>query len=126
MTPEQASARAALLLVRRLIHHHGLTYEDAVTAVTQRRRGEDGPHTHLVLAEATAVVREAIDPIRTLMEALRPAAESAARALAALAATIRTTPPTTQAWPDRPAWATPYGPPTRHRRPTRKEPSRVR
>ncbi|MFZ4266552.1 hypothetical protein [Streptomyces arboris] len=110
MTPEQASARAALLLVRRLISRHGLTYEDAVTAVTQRRRGEDGPHTHLVLAEATAVLREAIEPIRTFAAALRPAAEAAARAMTTLTAALRTAPATTQAHPDRPAWATPYGP----------------
>ncbi|MFF3096759.1 hypothetical protein [Streptomyces cyaneofuscatus] len=126
MTPEQASARAALLLIHRLIRHHGLTYEEAVTAVTQRRRGEDGPHTHLVLAEATAVLREAMEPLRTFAAALRPAAEAAARAMAALTAALRTTPATTPARPDRPAWATPYGPPPRRRRQSRKEAARVR
>ncbi|GAA2948679.1 hypothetical protein ACFPN0_14970 [Kitasatospora cinereorecta] len=116
MTPEQASARAALILIGRLVKLHGLTVEEAVTAVAQRRRRETGPHTHLVLAEAHAVMAEALAPIRAAIDAFRPMAQAAAAAMAELSRTLRqTTPKATAARHDRPAWATPYGPPPRRR-----------
>jgi len=90
MTPEQARASAALLLIRRLVKNHGLTVEEAVTAVTQRRQNETGPHTHLVAQEATAVVREAAAPLRAFAEAIRPALAAATAAMAELARALRT------------------------------------
>ncbi|MGW6391149.1 hypothetical protein ACWFR1_11730 [Streptomyces sp. NPDC055103] len=116
MTPEQASARAALILIGRLVKLHGLTVEEAVTAVAQRRRREDGQHTHLVLAEAHAVMAEALEPIRALMEAWRPAVQAAAEAMAELGRALRqSAPAAAAARRDRPAWATLYGPPPRRR-----------
>ncbi|RWZ73361.1 hypothetical protein EQK42_24840, partial [Streptomyces albidoflavus] len=112
MTPEQASARASIILTRRLVTNHGLTVEEAITALAQRRRRETGPHTHLVVAEANAVLAEALQPIRAAIEALRPMAEAAATAMGDLGRALRQTTPAAQAARrDRPAWATPYGPP---------------
>ncbi|BBA98299.1 hypothetical protein RVR_4431 [Actinacidiphila reveromycinica] len=115
MTPEQASARAALVLIHRLVRRHGLSVEDAATAVAQRRRREDGPHTHLVVAEAHAVLAEAMAPIRTFMEAMRPVAKAAAAAMAELARALQPVARQVAAGRDRPAWASPYGPPPRRR-----------
>ncbi|MGY3199794.1 hypothetical protein [Streptomyces sp. TE5632] len=112
MTPEQA--RAALLLTGRLIQRHGLTVEEAVTAVAQKQRKETGPHTHLVAAEAAAVMSEATATLRAFTDALRPAVEAAAAAIAALVRTLQTAPqPAARTRRDRPAWASPYGPPRR-------------
>ncbi|MEC3995216.1 hypothetical protein VSR01_17405 [Actinacidiphila sp. DG2A-62] len=125
MTPEQASARAALLLISRLVRNHGLTADEAATAVVQRRRRETGPHTHLVIVEANAVLAEAFAPMRKVIEAFQPIAKAAAAAMADL---VRAFQPVAQqaaaAHRDRPAWASPYGPPPRGR--NRKEPRRVR
>ncbi|MFB8347981.1 hypothetical protein [Streptomyces niveus] len=116
MTPEQASARAAIILVRRLIMNHGLTVEEAVTAVAQLRRREDGPHTHLVVAEAHAVMAEALVPIRKMIEAFQLIAQAAAAAMAELGRALRqNAPAATAVRRDRPAWASPYGPPPRRR-----------
>ncbi|MBT2453306.1 hypothetical protein [Streptomyces sp. ISL-86] len=118
MTPEQARARAALLLIGRLVRLRGLTVEEAVTAVAQRRRRETGPHTDLVVAEAHAVMSEALAPIRAAMEAFKPIAQAAAAAMAELARALRPiAQQTAAARRDRPAWATPYGPPPRRRFP---------
>lgn len=116
MTPEQASAHAALILVGRLVQRRGLTVEEAVTAVAQRRRREDGPHTDLVVAEAHAVMSEALAPVREFMEAMRPMMQAATTAMAELGrALLQSAPAATAARRDRPAWATPYGPPPRRR-----------
>ncbi|MFD3609001.1 hypothetical protein ACFWXA_13170 [Streptomyces atroolivaceus] len=116
MTPEQASARAALLLIGRLVRLRGLTVEEAVTAVAQRRRREDGPHTDLVVAEAHAVMAEALAPIRAAIDAMKPMAQAAATAMAELSRALRqAAPATVAARADRPAWASPYGPPPRRR-----------
>ncbi|MFJ7592491.1 hypothetical protein ACIQZO_35000 [Streptomyces sp. NPDC097617] len=113
MTPEQASARAALILIGRLVKLHGLTVEEAVTAVAQRRRREDGPHTHLVVAEARAVMAEALAPVRAFMKALRPVIEASAAAMTELRSALRQAAPAARR--DRPAWTSPYGPPPRRR-----------
>ncbi|WP_228976704.1 hypothetical protein [Streptomyces sp. DH12] len=116
MTPEQASVRAAQLLIGRLVKRHGLTVEEAVAAVAQRRRREAGPHTDLVVAEATAVLAEVLAPVRAVMEALRPMAQAAAAAMADLARALRQAATATRGTrADRPAWASPYGPPPRRR-----------
>lgn len=121
MTPEQAQHRAALLLVHRLIHRRGLTLIEALTAVDQRRRGEPGPHTDLVTAEANAYVREFSVSLRALVEAFRPLMAAAAKAMTGLAKALQpvarqlaehaaaSSAPARRR--DRPAWATSYGPP---------------
>lgn len=108
MTPEQASDHAALLLTSRLVHYHGLTIEEAATAVVQRRRRQHGPHTDLVTTEAHAVLTEAAAPIRTALEAIRPAVKAAATAMADLTRTCRKAIPARH---DRPACTSPQGPP---------------
>ncbi|WP_327421861.1 hypothetical protein OG763_15095 [Streptomyces sp. NBC_01230] len=116
MTPEEASARAELLLIGRLVRNRGLAVEEAVTAVAQRRRRETGPHTDIVLAEAHAVLAEAMAPMRSLMEALKPLAQAAAAPMVELSCALRPVAEQSTAAPrDRPAWATPYGPPPRRR-----------
>lgn len=117
MTPEQASAHAALILIGRLVTRRGLTVEEAVTAVAQRRRREDGPHTDLVIAEAHAVVAEAAAPVMALMqkmaEAMQPVIQAASAAMAELARAFKPATGKTAARRDRPVWASPYGPPPR-------------
>ncbi|MGW3735188.1 hypothetical protein [Streptomyces sp. NPDC005148] len=111
MTPEQASARAALLLTARLVQRHELTPQEAAVAVEQARRKETGPQTHLVTLEAMQVLREATAPMAELARALKPVAQQTAPARR-----------------DRPAWATLSGPPPRRRRPPgrgRKNPTRA-
>lgn len=112
MTPEQAHARAALLLIGRLVKRRGLTVREAVTAVAQRRRRETGPHTDLVLAEARAVLAEALAPMRALIEAFQPVARAAATVMAELGGALSQAPDVRA---DRPAWVSPYGPPPRRR-----------
>lgn len=121
MTPEQAQARAALLLILRLVRHHDLSPAEAATAVHQRRAGQTGPHTHLVTQEADAMIREAAAPLRTIIHTLRPLVRMAAdvmaeftRAAQQLVASIHTG---TAVRRPRPAWMSPYGPPTRRRFP---------
>ncbi|WP_086780274.1 hypothetical protein [Streptomyces griseus] len=127
MTPEQADAQAALLVARRLVHNHGLTPDEALLAVLQRRRGDTGPHTGLVAQEANAIVEEAAAPIRAFATAMAPAVEAACTAIRELLNCLQLPPahqPVTNRR-DRPAWATPYGPPPRARN-RRKEPQHVR
>ena len=113
MTKPQAEA--AMLLVHRLITRHGLTTEEAVTAVAQRHRGVEGPHTHLVTAEAQTVVKDTAAAFRAVAEALRPAAEAAAAAIRAFLEAVRTAPHLPGRRRDRPAWQSPYGPAQRRR-----------
>ncbi|WP_327385046.1 hypothetical protein [Streptomyces sp. NBC_01207] len=116
MTPEQGRATAALMMISRLIRHQGLTGEEAATAVAQRIRGEEGPHTHLVTVEAAAMLAEMTAPIRAFMEALRPAVMAATETMAAILGRLAANTATAAGrCLDRPAWASPYGPPTRRR-----------
>ncbi|MGW5930527.1 hypothetical protein ACWF2L_30495 [Streptomyces anulatus] len=118
MTPEQASDRAALLLAQRLVRTRDLTPDEAMLAVLQRRRGETGPHTRLVTEEAAAIVEEVAAPIRAFAAAMVPAVEAACTAVRELLRTMQTQPAHQPAKnrSDRPAWATPYGPPPRRTR----------
>ncbi|MER7739975.1 hypothetical protein ABTX34_16945 [Streptomyces sp. NPDC096538] len=102
--------QAAVLLRHRLVTRHGLTSEEATIAIVQRHRGEEGPHTHLVAAEATAALKEVTAEFRAVMEALRPAAEAAAAAVRAFLQAVRTAPHPVGRRRDRPAWQSPYGP----------------
>lgn len=119
-TPREA---ARVVLVRRLVDHHQLTVDEALTAVLQAEEGATGPHTDLARTEAAAIVHAVVGPIRDrIQEALRamiPALEAAAagfrKACAALnqAQYALAPPPAPGRRPDRPAWQSPYGPPTR-------------
>ncbi|GGZ23697.1 hypothetical protein GCM10010387_16130 [Streptomyces inusitatus] len=119
MTPEQTRAGTALVLIRRLIQHQGLTAEEAAAAVAQVHRGDTGPHTRLVAEEAASLMREAFAPIHVFMEALRPAAEAIAPVMAQLGRALRAAVPQPVNAParTRPPWASPYGPPPRRRLP---------
>lgn len=120
MTTEQVEARAVMVLVFRLVQRYELTPQEASVAVGQRRRGETGPHTHLVAEEATALMRDMAAPFRAFLEAMRPAAEAAAAAMSELSRALRAAIPQQPAGRpgrDRPAWASPYGPPPRRRSP---------
>jgi hypothetical protein len=121
VTPEQAQARAALLLILRLFRHHDLSPAEAASAVHQRRAGQTGPHTHLVTQEAHAMIREAAAPLRAIVQALRPLVRMAADVMAeftrAAQQVVAGIHAGTGARRTRPAWMSPYGPPTRRRFP---------
>lgn len=124
--PQKDAGRlfARLVLVRRLVDHHGIDPADALAAVLAVERSEPHPDTELVHAEARAATVALLQPlarlVRDTFEAIRPALQAAAAALnEAAAATheayaLAPTPPGRRR--DRPAWQTPYGPPTRHHR----------
>ncbi|MFC8885844.1 hypothetical protein ACFT54_09815 [Streptomyces cinereoruber] len=119
MTPEQTQACAALVVIGRLVKNHGLTAEEAATALAQHRRQETGPHTDLVAAEARAFLAEALGPLRAALrqiaQTLAPAVKAASEAMAELHRALQTT-HTGRARRDRPAWTSPYGPAHRRRR----------
>lgn len=118
MTPEQTRASMTLTMIGRLVARHGLTVEEAVTAVAQNNRGETGPHTHLIGAEALAMLGEFTARLRAaLAEAFAPAMQAVGQALAEFARTVRAVAdePAPGRRRDRPAWVSPYGPPARRR-----------
>lgn len=114
---------ARVVLVRRLVDLHGLAVDEAHTAVRQAEHGQDGPHADLVRAEAAAVIEQALAPIRQriadAIEALIPAMRKVAEGFQAACTVINQAqyalapPPAPGRRPDRPAWQSPYGPPTR-------------
>ncbi|MFC9341433.1 hypothetical protein ACFT0G_25390 [Streptomyces sp. NPDC057020] len=110
--------RVDRVLVLLLITRRELTPQEASLAVGQARRGEVGPHTHLVTLEAAWLLAAATAPVRAALEALAPFAETAARAMADLARVMAsvTQQLATANRSDRPTWASPYGPPPRGRR----------
>lgn len=115
---------ARIYLVRRLTDRHGLDHTDALNAVLQAERHQPGPHTELVRAEAHAIVTELLTPIwrriTETIEALIPAIGVAAAGLKQAADAVTQAhyalapPPAPGRRRDRPAWQSPYGPPTRH------------
>lgn len=116
MTPDQATAHAALLLIGRLIRNRDLTIEEAVTAVAQRHRRESGPHTLLVDAEVMSFMTEALAPFRKTSEAVAPAVRATAEVMADLGRALQpAAQDITGGHRDRPARTTPYGPPPRRR-----------
>ncbi|MCM1964862.1 hypothetical protein [Streptomyces sp. G1] len=118
MTPEQTRASMNLTMIGRLVQRHGLTAEEAATAVAQHSRGETGPHTPLIAAEAFVMLGEFTARLRAaLIEAFAPAMERLAAGLAQLARNVQTLTEqdTGRRRSDRPAWVSPYGPPARRR-----------
>lgn len=121
--PDLAVARARL--VSRLVEYHDLTAAAARRAVVAAEAGRHTEHTGLVHAEARAVMarhaHEAGDAIAAFLQAMRPAlqamAEAARRAGDAFATAdcAKACPVPTRST-DRPAWQSPYGPPSRRRR----------
>lgn len=72
------------------------------------------PFTPEQKARLSNAINTITSRIRDTFRALRPVVAAAARAIRQLATTLRTA---ARPQPDRPAWASPYGPPAR---PTRK------
>lgn len=122
-----AEARARMLLALRLVRRHGLSPDEALTALDQAHAGLDGPHTHLASAEATEVLDEMCGP---LLRQMRDLAKAVAPVLQAIGATVRRlaeqlhnasheaydlAPPRPRPR-DRPSWQSPYGPPSRRNR----------
>ncbi|MFE3378779.1 hypothetical protein [Streptomyces anulatus] len=113
--PTSHETRAAALLISRLVRLRGLTALEALAAVDQAHRKATGPHTHLVHQEATQLLTEMTASVRAALEALRPVAAAAARAMADLSRALAPVARQATTRPDRPAWASPYGPPARRR-----------
>ncbi|MCY0957683.1 hypothetical protein [Streptomyces sp. H27-H5] len=112
-TPAHTEALAMRVLLVRLVTHRDLTAHEAARAVDQALRGEVGPHTHLVTLEVAHLLTETLTPARAVIEALRPIIETAARTMADLTRALAHAAHrlTTGNPCDRPAWASPYGPP---------------
>lgn len=117
MTPEQTRAAMNLKMIGRLVERHGLTAEDAATAIAQHHRGETGPHTPLITAEAFAMLGEFTARLRAaISEAFTAVVREAAESFAAFTRAVESSAaPGSGRRPDRPAWASPYGPPARRR-----------
>jgi len=114
-------------LVQRLVDRHSLDPLEAHAAVAGAQLGiTDGPHAQLVADEArfalieayAAVGQRAAEVMRAIIGAFQPLAEAAVRAMQGLE-TVRsdTVAPPPRRARDRPAWQTPYGPPTRRHGP---------
>ncbi|MFI7137212.1 hypothetical protein ACIBQ5_05415 [Streptomyces massasporeus] len=125
VVPFTGRAAAHALLVLRLVDNHGLTPPTAETAVRAAEAGEPTEHTELVAAEARAAAAEMgqqlTQAIVHAFQAMQPALQAAAAAARKFTEALQTT-ATVQAphgkpvkRPDRPAWASPYGPPPRGR-----------
>lgn len=128
VTPASAVLFARAVLVRRLADRHGLSREDALAAVLLAEQHLDGPHA----AMASAAIEDALAPVRRsiteMVDVLLPAIRALGKAAHAAMASrpgdwVLSSPPLEDdaAHPpahrprDRPAWQSPYGPPTRHR-----------
>lgn len=122
------------LLVQRLVDRHGLDQDAAYAAVARAQLGTTGgPHEQLVRDEAQVVLAEvhsavaarAAAALRSITESLRSLGEAARAAIASTQGDFELSPRPDQRSPaepppraagrrDRPAWQTPYGPPTHH------------
>lgn len=117
-----AAGPAGQTIIRRLVEQRELTEAEATRALIQAHRGDDGPHVHLVVEEARALMNQIIGPIRDhvteLLKAMAPAfralAEAVTAAQDATQADFRLAPPPAHRQRPRPAWQSPYGPPQRH------------
>jgi hypothetical protein len=106
------------VLVHRLSDRHGLRLLESHFAVRRVALGIPGRHEELVRAEAHLLLREIVATLqrvvtelaRALMSALQQLGEAARRASAAMEQAAANN---QAARRDRPAWATPYGPPPR-------------
>ncbi|MBP5890628.1 hypothetical protein [Streptomyces scabiei] len=126
LTAAELRARLAAreVLTRRLVDQHGLTRFTARRAVLAVEEGRDTPHAELVRAEAAEVLRPFVEMMQLLRERLRPVVQAWAKAMRAAADAVRAAqntrpddyvlaPPPAPS--DRPAWQSPYGPPSRRR-----------
>ncbi|MFE0727921.1 hypothetical protein ACFW2X_06655 [Streptomyces antibioticus] len=116
LTSAELRARLAAreILTHRLVERHGLTRltaRRAVLAVEERRHTR---HADLVRAEAAEVMRPIREAFAQLLEQLRPEVEACARMMRTLANVLEPASQTTRRR-NRPAWQSPYGPPTRRR-----------
>jgi len=120
-------ANGSTALARRLTERHGLTPEQARTAVLEAEQGRDTEHARLAALEARAALEEIHAHFRAGFQAFaervtqqfRQVADQFARMKEALAHLPEAEgcndcgkPPRPR---DRPAWQSPYGPPQRRR-----------
>lgn len=113
MPTESAETRIAMILTYRLVTQYELTPQEAATAVYQLQRKQNGPHTHLVIAEAMRLLHDTAKPLQAAIEGLRAVLLTAGAAMAEHARTTSQPPA-----PDRrmrAAWISPYGPTHRRR-----------
>lgn len=124
LTTAELRARLAAreVLTRRLVERHGLTRFTARRAVLAVEQGRDTRHADLVRAEAQAFMAPWTEAMQQLYQRLRPIAEAWTKAMRAAADAVRAAQnPRGDDYAlapsaDRPAWQSPYGPPTKKRR----------
>lgn len=120
---------ARQLLIDRLVDNHGLSRMAARHAVRTVEQGRDHRYADLVRSEASAIVDEAVQRIRDIMQ---PAMEAAAAAIRAFGQALKQAtrglqdsewvdtngdpvPPRPRPPSDRPGWQSKYGPAHRRR-----------
>ncbi|MGW1989643.1 hypothetical protein [Embleya sp. NPDC001921] len=60
-----------VLLIARLVSRHNLTPRQAIQALTQRWRGDKGPHVHCVNAEIHSILCDTNAPYHVTRGAMR-------------------------------------------------------
>lgn len=124
LTSAELHARLAAreILTRHLVEHHGLTRFTARRAVLAVEEGRETRHADLVRAEAQAVMAPFVEAWEQVRKSLLPVAEAWAKTMRATADAVKAArnaraadfdlapPPAPR---DRPAWQSPYGPPSR-------------
>ncbi|MGI5408689.1 hypothetical protein ACQEV9_18085 [Streptomyces chartreusis] len=109
-------------VVRRLVDDHGLSPDTAVAAVHAVETGQPTEHQPLVSAAARVIAAELAQRLGQLFaaftRALEPMARAAAAAMRQLDESLRTAGhhASSSRRRDRPAWQSPYGPPSRRKR----------
>ncbi|MBK3630310.1 hypothetical protein JHN59_37055 [Streptomyces sp. MBT49] len=117
----RARLAAREILTRRLVERHGLVRFTARRAVLAVEQGRDTPHAELVRTEAHEVMRPMHGAFERMREQLRPVVEAYAGTVRALADSLRRARLIEDQHghlvkqSDRPAWLSPYGPPSRRR-----------
>ena len=115
MNDTPAAGQAGAVLVRRLVERHGLDETTAAAAVTDTRAGTANPYSELVATEAAAVLTEGMKPLldatAAAWQAIQPALQHLAQTIAHFAAQLEEADRLRAQ--DRPAWQSPYGPPSR-------------
>ena len=104
------------VIVQRLIDRHGLNADEAHAALLAAERGQDSEQARLAAAEAQAALNEVAAQIRA---AVQPMIQRVADQFRQIKEVLQQLPEVVDYKPaprrDRPAWQTPYGPPSRRR-----------
>jgi hypothetical protein len=108
---------ARTVLVRRLVERHGIDEATAIDAVDAARAGTPDEYGPLVATEAAAVLTEGMRPLldafAAAWQAIQPALQHLAQSVSRFAEQLEEADRLRAQ--DRPAWQSPYGPPTRRR-----------